>query len=326
MNLRRAFLAGTAIIAALGTVGLAHAQTTYPSQTIKLVVPFSPGGGGDVLGRLLAEKLAASLGRQVIVDNRPGASGVIATEAVVRSEPDGHTILLNVPLIVQTAALMAKLPYDPIRDLTPVTDVVTTSLWLAVNPDKVKARNLAEFVAEVKAQPKTHSYASIGNGSSTHLFGHAINDAAGLDLVHVPYKGSAPAVNALLGGEVSAVILDFVTLKPQAAVGKVRLLGVTGSQRSGLTPDVATFAEQGYAGFELPTWAGLFVPSKTPKDIVARLHVETVKVMQQPDVVARFADLGYLPGGQSQAKFAQQVRDEKERWGELIRKAGVRLD
>ena len=326
MNLRRAFLAGTAIIAALGTVGPAQAQPAYPSQTIKLVVPFSPGGGGDVLGRLLAEKLAASLGRQVIVDNRPGASGVIATEAVVRSEPDGHTILLNVPLIVQTAALMSKLPYDPIRDLTPVTDVVTTSLWLAVNPDKVKARNLAEFVAEVKAQPKTHSYASIGNGSSTHLFGHAINDAAGLDLVHVPYKGSAPAVNALLGGEVSAVILDFVTLKPQAAAGKVRLLGVTGSQRSGLTPDVATFAEQGYAGFELPTWAGLFVPSRTPKDIVARLHAETVKVMQQPDVVARFADLGYLPGGQSQAKFAQQVRDEKERWGELIRKAGVRLD
>lgn len=315
-------------LAALGTLALSAswAQGTYPSQNIKLVVPFAPGGGGDVLGRLLADKLQASMGRTVIVDNRPGASTVVATEAVVRSEPDGHTILLNVPLIVQTTALMAKLPYDPIRDLTPVTDLVTTSLWLAVNPDKVKARNLKEFIAEMKAQPKTHSYGSIGMGSSTHLFGHALNESAQLDLVHVPYKGSNPAVLAAVSGEVSAVILDFVTLKPQVAAGKLRLIAVTGAQRSALTPDVPTFGEQGYPGFELPTWAGLFVPSKTPKEIVAKLHAELVKIMRTPEVVARFAELGYLPGGQPQEKFAAQVRDEKERWTTLIRKANVRID
>jgi tripartite-type tricarboxylate transporter receptor subunit TctC len=304
MTSRRHFLAtATAGAAMLLGAGPAAAQSSaWPSQTIKLVVPFAPGGGGDVLGRLIGEKLAASIGRPVVVENKPGASTVVATESVVRAEPDGHTILLNVPLIVQTTALMAKLPYDPIRDLTPVTDVVTTSLWLAVNPQKIQAKNLKEFVAEVKAQPKTHSYGSIGQGSSTHLFGHALNDSAGLDMVHVPYKGSTPAV---------------------LAAGKVRLIAVTGAQRSGLTPEVPTFAEQGYPGFEMPTWAGLFVPSRTPKDVVAKLHGELVKIMQAPDVVARFAELGYLPGGQPQERFAAQVRDEKERWTTLIRKAGV---
>ena len=328
MTTRRQFIArATAGAAALWAAGPGWAQgTAWPTQTIKLVVPFAPGGGGDVLGRLIGEKLAASLGRQVVVENKPGASTVVATESVVRAEPDGHTILLNVPLIVQTTALMAKLPYDPIRDLTPVTDVVTTSLWLAVNPQKVQAKNLKEFVAEIKAQPKTHSYGSIGQGSSTHLFGHALNESAGLDMVHVPYKGSTPAVLAVVGGEVSAVILDFVTLKPQVAAGKVRLIAVTGAQRSALTPDVPTFAEQGYPGFELPTWAGLFVPSRTPKEVVAKLHAELVKVMQAPDVVARFAELGYLPGGQAQERFAAQVRDEKDRWTALIRKAGVRVE
>ncbi|MGE0799208.1 MAG: Bug family tripartite tricarboxylate transporter substrate binding protein [Lautropia sp.] len=299
---------------------------TYPSQTIKLVVPFAPGGGGDVLGRLLAERLTVSIGRPVIVENKPGASTVLGTETVVRAEPDGHTILLNVPLIVQTTALMAKLPYDPIRDLTPITDVVTTSLWLAVNPEKVKARTIPEFVAEMKAQPQKHSYGSIGQGSSTHLFGHALNQAANLDLVHVPYKGSSPAIAALIGGEISAVILDFVTLRPQVATGRIRLIGVTGEKRSPLTPDLPTFAEQGFAGFELPTWAGLWVPAKTPEPIVARLHDEFVKIMKQPEVVARFAELGYVPGGQPQQAFARQVAGDKERWTDLIRKAGVKID
>lgn len=318
---------------ALGAAGIAGisgspalAQAPYPSQTLKLVVPFSPGGGGDTLGRLLASKLTESLGQQVIVENKPGASTVIATESVVRAAPDGHTILLNVPLIVQTATLMSKLPYDPVRDLTPVVDIVNSALWMAVNPAKMQARNLKEFVAEVKAQPRAHSYGSIGMGSTTHLFGHALNESAGLDMVHAPFKGSSLALNALLAGEISAVILDYVTLKTQAAAGKVRLIAVTGASRSTWTPDVATFGEQGYPGLEMMTWAGLFVPQKTPREIVARLHSEVSRIVRQPDVAAKLADLGYIPGGLSQTAFAKQVRDEEDRWGVLIRKAGVKLD
>ncbi|MGV3569647.1 MAG: Bug family tripartite tricarboxylate transporter substrate binding protein [Ramlibacter sp.] len=306
--------------------GVAAAQAAWPSQTIKLVVPFSPGGGGDALGRLLASKLSESLGKQVIVENKPGASTVIATEMVVRSAPDGHTILLNVPLVVQTATMMAKLPYDPVRDLTPVVDIVNSALWMAVNPQKMQARNLREFVAEVKARPGSHSYGSIGMGSTTHLFGHALNESAGLDMVHAPFKGSSVALTALLSGDVSAVILDMVTLKPQLAAGKVRLIAVTGAERSGWTPDVPTFAEQGYSGLEMMTWAGLFVPQKTPREIVARLHSEVARIVREPDVAAKLADLGYIPGGMPQERFAQQVRDEKDRWGVLIRKAGVKLE
>ncbi|RZI64906.1 MAG: tripartite tricarboxylate transporter substrate binding protein [Variovorax sp.] len=321
------------LLAAIGAGGacallasLAGAQAAYPTQTLKLVVPFAPGGGGDVLGRLLAAKLSESLGRQMIVENKPGASTVIATESVVRSEPDGHTILLNVPLVVQTATMMSKLPYDPVRDLVPVVDIVNSALWMAVNPQKVKARNLKEFVAEVKANPKAHSYGSIGMGSTTHLFGHALNESAGLDMVHAPFKGSSLALNALMGGEISAVILDFVTLKPQAAAGKVRLIAVTGAERSTWTPEVPTFAEQGYPGLEMLTWAGLFVPTKTPPAIVARLHDEVARIVKEPDVAAKLADLGYIPGGMPQVKFAQQVKEEKDRWGVLIKKAGVKIE
>lgn len=323
------------ILAALGVADAAllllslpaHAQeTAFPSQPIKLVVPFAPGGGGDVLGRLIGAKLAESLGQPVVVENKPGASTVIATDHVVRSAPDGHTILLNVPLLVQTAALMAKLPYDPVRDLTPVSEVVSSALWMAVNAQSSRARNLKEFVAEIKARPGAHSYGSIGVGSTTHLFGHALNESAGLDMVHVPFKGSSAAMNALLAGDVSMVILDLVTLKPQLSAGRVRLIAVSGTERSALTQDVATFAEQGFAGLEMLTWAGLFVPQRTPAPIVQKLSDEVARIVRQKDVATRLADLGYVPGTLSRAAFAKVVRDDKERWSTLIKRAGVRLD
>lgn len=327
MNRRDALLAlGTAGAAFSLSPVAAHGQTALFSQPVKLVVPFAPGGGGDVLGRLIGAKLADALGQPVVVDNKPGASSVIATDFVVRSAPDGRTILLNVPLIVQTAALMSKLPYDPVRDLTPVSEVVTSALWMAVNAQNSGARNLAEFVAEVKARPKAHSYGSIGVGSTTHLFGNALNESAGLDMVHAPFKGSSAAMNALLAGDVSMVILDLVTLKPQLAAGKVRLIAVSGAERSALTPEVPTFAEQGYKGLEMMTWAGLFVPQKTPPEVVQRLNAEVTRIVHQKDVADRLADLGYVPGTLSQPDFAKVVRDDRERWAVLIKQAGVRLD
>jgi tripartite-type tricarboxylate transporter receptor subunit TctC len=298
----------------------------YPNRPIRIVVPFAPGGGGDVLGRLVAQKLSEQLKQPVVVDNKPGASTIVGTDLVAKAPPDGYTMLLNVPLIVQTASLYAKLPYDPLNDLLPVTDLVRSAVWLAVGTEKVQARNLKEYVEAARARPRDYSYASIGAGSTGHLLGYGLNEANGLDTIHVPYRGSAPAMTALLGGEVASVFLDYVTLKAQVAAGKVRLIGVTGAQRSPVTPDVPTLAEQGLPGFEAGTWAGLFLPARTPPEVVRRLEAEVRNIVVQPDYLARIRELGYEPGGSTAAQFAAQVRNEHARWGALIRKAGIKLE
>lgn len=304
----------------------AHAQQDFPSRTIRVVVPFAAGGGGDVIGRVYAQKLSEALKVPVIVDNRPGASTIVGSDYVAKSAPDGYTILLNVPLLVQTPFLYAKLPYDPLADLKPVTDLNSSPLWFAVSTEKTKVRTMAEFVAQAKQHPLDYNYASIGAGSSGHLLGYALNESNALSMMHVAYKGSTPAMLALVAGEVSAVFLDYVTIRPQLASGKVRLLAVTGAKRSPLTPDVPTLAELGYPGFENKVWGALFVPSKTPADVLARLETETRKILAQPDLVAKWRELGYETGGQPQAQFAAQLRSESVRWGNLIKKAGVKLD
>lgn len=322
---RRNFLAQT--LAASGVLlGASAWAQNYPNKVIKMVVPFPPGGGGDMVGRLFAKKLSEALGVPVIVENKPGASSVIGTDAVAKSAPDGYTILLNVSLIVQTASLFSKWPYDPLVDLTPVTDLSNSALWFAVSTARTEARTLKDFVSQARLKPLEYTYASIGTGSSSHLLGYAFNEANGLNMMHVPYKGSSPATLALVAGEVSAIFMDYVTLQSQMGSGKVRLLAVTGNRRSALTPDVPTLAELGYPGFEPSVWSALFVPSKTPRDIVARLETEIRQILTQPDMVAKWRELGYESGGMPQAQFAAQVRSDHARWGELIRKTGVKLD
>ena len=316
---------GVLALATAVSATVAQAQD-YPGKTIRIVVPFAPGGGGDVLGRLVAQKLSEQLRQTVIVENKPGASSVIATDMVAKSAPDGYTLLLNVPLLVQTASLYNKLPYDPLVDLLPVTDLVSSPVWFAVGAEKVSAKTMKEYVEQARARPNDYSYASIGAGSSGHLLGFALNEANGLGTIHVPYKGSAPAMQALLGGEIASVFLDYVTLKPQVQAGKVRLLAVTGAERSPVTPAVPTLAELGYPGFESATWAGLFVPSKTPREIVQRLESEVRKIAAQPDYIQKIRELGYEAGGLTQAQFAAQVRADHARWGALIKKAGVKLE
>ena len=229
-------------------------------------------------------------------------------------------------LIVQTASLFSKLPYDPLVDLTPVTDLSNSALWFAVSTARTEARTLKDFVSQARLKPLEYTYASIGTGSSSHLLGYAFNEANGLNMMHVPYKGSSPATLALVAGEVSAIFMDYVTLQSQMGSGKVRLLAVTGNRRSTLTPDVPTLAELGYPGFEPSVWSALFVPSTPPRDIVARLETEIRQILAQPDMVAKWRELGYESGGMPQAQFAAQVRSDHARWGELIRKTGVKLD
>lgn len=312
--------------AGLASVAGIHQGTlANNAPLIRLVVPFAPGGGGDVLGRLFADKMAVEMNRTIIVDNKPGGSTTIGTDFVAKSKPDGNTILLSIPLLLQTYFLFKKLPYDPFNDLTPVVDLVRSPLWIATSTQKTSASNLTELVKDVKANPKTHIYGSIGNGSSSHILGNHLNKVAGLDMLHVPYKGSAQVSMALATGEVTMTILDLVTLGPMLPTGKIKLIGVTGSERSPLTPEIPTLAEQGYPGFELPTWAGFFVPKNTPQDIIQKLHDVTVKVMNMPEIQPRLKDLGYVAGGKSTAEFRKQLDQERVRWGRLIKDSGIEI-
>ena len=293
--------------------------------TMRIVVPFAPGGGGDVLGRLFADKMASLMGRTIIVENKPGGSTTIGTDIVSKAKPDGNTILLTIPLLLQTHHLFKKLPYDPLKDIVPVVDLVKSPLWIAVSTQKTQATNISDLVKEVKSNPRTHIYGSIGNGSSSHILGNHLNKVADLDMLHVPYKGSAQVSMALASGEITMTILDLVTLAALIPTGKVKLIAVTGAERSALTPDIPSLGEQGYPGFELPTWAGFFVPRNTPPEVIQKIHDVSVKVMNLPDIQPRLKDLGYVAGGKSQAEFQRQIDEENQRWGRLIKGSGIEI-
>ncbi|MDO9438547.1 tripartite tricarboxylate transporter substrate binding protein [Hydrogenophaga sp.] len=319
----------TAGLLALATLAIAMPASAqgYPNRTIKIVVNSAGGGGNDFIARTIAEKMQVSMKVPVVIDNKPGASGVIASDIVAKSPADGYTMLFNGPLIVQTAALLSKLPYDPLKDFTPLTDVIRTPLWLAVNTEKLpNVKTLKDFVDYAKANPGKISYGSVGSGSSHHLYGFRLAEAAGLDLLHVPYKGGAPVTVAMMSGEVSATFLDLVSLKPLVASGKVRLLTVTGTQRPALTPDVPTLSELGYKGFESYGWGAFFLPANTPADVVQRLHAEVAAAIRSPDVAAKFTDVGFELGGTPPAQFASTVQSDYTRWTTLIKQAGVKLD
>jgi tripartite-type tricarboxylate transporter receptor subunit TctC len=327
MHRRRAGALLAALPAALAGLGSTAAQAqAYPSRPIRIVVPSAAGGGNDFIVRTLAPRLEEGLRQPIVVENRPGASNIIGTDFVAKSAPDGHTVLFNGPLILQAASLYASVPYDPLRDFTPLTDVIRTPLWFAVSTARVKATTLQDFVAEARAQREPFTYGSGGNGSSHHLYGFGLAEATGIQMLHVPYKGGAPAMTALVGGEIAAGFFDFVSLRPFVESGKARALAVTGTKRHALTPNVPTLAELGFAGFESYGWGALFVPSRTPAEVVQRLETEILKALAHPDVLANFKAAGFEIGGTPQAQFAAQVKGDAARWASLIRKSATRLD
>jgi len=315
------------IAAALGALACASlpAQAQSP-QPVRLVVPYAAGGGGDALARILAPKLGDSLGQQVIVENKPGASGIIATDAVIKAAPDGRTILLHTLPIVMTPAMFATPPYDVVRDLTAVTELIYTPIWLAVSTSRTQAKSVKEFIDQVRAEPKKHYYASISPGSTGHLYGFHFNELNNLTMEHVAYKGGAPATTALLAGDISAAFLDISTLKPHLAGGRIRLLAVTGLARSPQAPDIPTFVELGYKGFEPTSWAGLFVPKGTPAAQVKTLSDTVNLLLKQPDIAGKYKELGYEISNKTQPQFAAQVQSDRDMWSDLVRKAGVKMD
>ncbi len=321
---RRHVLAWSTLVACGLARGPAAAQTAWPSQPIKLVVPFAAGGGGDALGRLLADGLRSVFSQPVVVENKPGASTIIASEYVARAAPDGYTILLNNQALLLNAFLNDTLPYKPLDDFVPVVEMVKAQLWMGVSTARTDATTVAELIAHMKRDPLMRFYASASNGSLGHLMGFNLAETAGLKLEHVLYKGATPAATDLAAGQIPMAILDLAGIKPMVDAGKVRLIAVSGAARSKAVPQVPTFGESGYPGFTTYSWAGLFMPAKTPPDVVRRVADETMKVLAQPAVIDKLRTLGYDPGTLTETRFAELARADSAQLGALIKRNGVK--
>ena len=320
-------LAGAAVLAGLLGLGAGPAQAQdYPTKPVRFVVPFAPGGTTDVLARLLGEKLSASLGQQFVIDNQAGAGGNIGTAQVAKAEPDGYTILMGtVGTHAINQSIYPRLPFDPIKDFAPVTLVATVPNVLVVNPE-VPVHSVAELIALAKEKPGELNFASSGNGSSIHLSGELFKSMTGVDMVHVPYKGSGPAVVDLLGGQVEMMFDNLPSSAPHIKAGKLRPLGVTSKERSPTLPDVPTIAEAGVPGYEALSWFGVLVPAGTPDAVVTRLQQEIAKILADPAMRERFAELGAVPAGDTPAEFAAFIGSETAKWADVVQKAGITLE
>ncbi len=321
-GLRHAALA--AALAAGFAAAPAAAQAPWPSKPIRLVVPYPAGGNVDLLGRLIGPKLAEALAQPVVIDNKAGAGGAIGTADAAHSEPDGHTLLIgDIATHAINPAVQAKLSYEPIKDFTPVVRLTSVSLLLVVNP-KNEAKDLAGLVAYGKAHPDQATYASAGVGTPQHLAFELLKAKTGMQATHVPYRGSAPAINDLIAGHVTAMIDGTAT--PMAREGSLRALAVTGPQRSKALPDVPTVAEAGLPGYAFASWHGLFVPAGTPAAVVERLNTEVNKIIADPVVRARMAALNIDLVGGTPAAFADFIKAEAGKIAELVRAAGAKAN
>ena len=314
-------IAATALVVC-ASAHAAQATSGYPSKPIRLIVPFSPGGSADNLARTLQPSLSAALGQPLVIDNRGGASSVIGTELAARAPADGYTVLLVTTTHTVNPSLMKKLPYDTIRDFAAVSLVASQPNILAVHPS-VPAKSVKELVAYAKSKSTHLTYASGGSGSSPHLSGELFRLVAGIDLTHVPFKGSGPGVTALLGGQVSMMFAGPLVFEPHIKSGKLRALAIADRKRSSTVPDVPTMAEAGFPGIETGTWFGILAPAGTPATIVEALHETLVKVMAQPDLKARLLAQGVDIVGAGPREFDKIIREEVDKWSKLVKRAGI---
>jgi len=323
MNPRRRALVAATLALAPGP--RAFAQAPWPSKPIRFILPFPPGGGTDILGRLIAERLGARLGQPVVIENRGGAGGNVGAEAAAKSAPDGYTIVLVAPSLAISPSLYSKLPYDPIKDFAPVSLVATVPNVMVTNP-AVPAKSLAEFIALARTKPGAMNFGSGGSGTSNHLAGELFNIVAGVKLVHVPYKGVNLAMNDVLSGQIQLVVIGIPAAAPHIKAGRLRALAVIDSKRAAALPWVPTVAEAGLAGFEVTTWYGVLAPAGTPRPIIARLNSELVQVMRAPELDAKLAAIATEPVTSTPEAFGTLIRGEIEKWGEVVREAGLKAD
>jgi tripartite-type tricarboxylate transporter receptor subunit TctC len=311
---------------ALASVASFATAQTYPSKPIRLIVGYPPGGGIDFAARTVQAPLQAALQQQIVVDYKPGAGGMLAAAELTRAAPDGYTLLLaNTGPFAIAPYLQAKMPYDPVKQFTYIGQISQGS-YIAVTRADHPAKDLREFVAWAKANPGKVNFASGGNGTSTHLNGELMNQATGLDLTHVPYKGSAPAVQDLIGGQTQLLIDAGTVLLPQVKGGKLKALAVTGPRRDPQLPDVPTVRELGFPAMETVGFQGLVGPAGMPKDVVDRIAAELAKVLAQPEMKAKFAGAGAEVHSQGPAEFAAYVKADNEKWAKLVRERKLQLD
>jgi tripartite-type tricarboxylate transporter receptor subunit TctC len=313
-------LVALGLLIALATPASAQ---TYPSHAVRAIVAFAPGGVTDTFARLMAQKLSENLGQQFYVDNITGATGNIGTAQAAKAAPDGYTLLFAFSSYVVNPTLFDKIPYDPDRDLVPVTLAVTSTTVLTVNP-MVPATTVKELVALIKANPGKYSYSTAGAGTQAHLAGEQFRQLLDLDLVHVPYSGGSPAILAVVGGHTPIGFSSPAASLPQIKQGNVRALAVTGDKRSQILPDVPTMAEAGYPEIVGETWVGVLVPAGTPRDIIGLIQREIARIIAVPEMKARLADLGYEPVASTPEEFGARIRSEIATWAKVIRAAHIK--
>src|SRR3954467_6685896 len=311
----------------LACVAVAAQAQTWPSKPVRIVVAYPPGGGIDVMGRQLAEKLTGMWGQPVVVENKPGANTIVATEAVAKSPADGYTVLLTTDATFSiNPHLYAKLPFDTQRDFIPVTMLVLLQQLLVANPS-LPANTLEELIALAKAKPGTINYASYGSGSQPHLSGEMLKYKAGIDLVHVPYKGISLAVPAVMAGEVQLTFAGIATSMPQLKAGRIKALAIGGPKRSPLLPEVPTFAELGYPEVETHAWFGLFLPARSPREAVERIYADTKKILEDPDFRQKqLIDKGYEVVGSSPAEFAAYIKRDSANRARAVKISGAKAE
>jgi len=304
----------------------ASAQQDYPTKTVRIIVPFAPGGSTDIFARYIADKLAPALAQSVVVENRAGAGGNIGAEAVAHAAPDGYTLLMaTTGVMAINNALYPNMTYEAAKDFEPVIFVASITNVLVVPPE-LPANSVRELIALAKEKPGALTFGSSGAGSSTHLSSELFKSMAGIDVLHVPYKGSSQALTDLIAGRISMIIDNMPGAISFIKAGRLRALGVTGSKRSPALPDVPTIAEAGLPGYESLSWSGIAVPAGTPKDVIARLNRDIAAILTQPDIRDKFAQAGADPIGGSPQQFADHIRIEREKWSKLIRERGITIN
>jgi tripartite-type tricarboxylate transporter receptor subunit TctC len=304
----------------------AYAQSAYPNKPIKYIVVFAPGGTTDILARLIAPRLAEALGQPVVVENRPGAGGSVGSELLAKSAPDGYTIgggTISSHAINVT--LYSKLAYDPVKDFAPVTMLATLPNMLIVHPS-LNVSNVKELIELLKANPNKYSFGSAGNGTSQHISGELFKTMAGVQMQHIPYKGSGPMIPDLLAGTIAMSFENMTTAYPPVKGGRLRALAVTSSARSSAAPEVPPMAEAGLPGYDISSWQALFAPAGTPKEIVSRLHLEVAKILRLPEVVKRIQELGAEPGGMPPEELAALIKNDIPRLGKIVKDSGAKVD